>query len=222
MLEYIGTVVGLFYLWFEYKASIYLWIASIIMPAIYLVVYYQAGLYADVGINVYYLLAALYGWVNWRAKRNCKQNGSKNGNSDCKHNSDCRSDSQTTQTALPITHMPVRYYLPLATICTGCFFGIAYLLKNYTDSTVPWLDSFTTALSIAGMWMLAKKYIEQWWVWLIVNVACAGLYLYKELEPTAALYGLYALITLFGYRKWKRLMQEEAKEEAKNEGVIKN
>ncbi|MGL5958220.1 MAG: nicotinamide riboside transporter PnuC [Phocaeicola sp.] len=194
MLEYIGTLVGLIYLWLEYKASVYLWIASVIMPAIYLFVYYEAGLYADVGINVYYLLAAVYGWINWQSKQN---NGS-------------------TQSELPITQMPLRYYLPLGIICTTCFFAIVYLLKNYTDSTVPWLDSFTTALSIAGMWMLAKKYIEQWWVWLIVNLVCTGLYIYKGLEATAALYGLYAIITLLGYRKWKRLMFAEAAKENKN------
>ncbi|MGL4518738.1 MAG: nicotinamide riboside transporter PnuC [Phocaeicola sp.] len=202
MLEYIGTVVGLIYLWLEYKASIYLWIASIIMPAIYLFVYYEAGLYADVGINVYYLLAALYGWMNWRSKRSA--------GSSCSSNSAEAIEPGATLTELPITQMPLRYYLRLGVICTGCFFAIAYLLKNFTDSTVPWLDSFTTALSIAGMWMLAKKYIEQWWVWLVVNVVCAGLYLYKGLEPTAVLYTLYALITLLGYRKWKRLMITQA------------
>ena len=185
MLEYIGTLVGLIYLWLEYKASIYLWIASIIMPAIYLFIYYEAGLYADFGINVYYLLAAVYGWINWSVKHN----------------------KSNTELELPITHMPLRYYLRLLVICTGCFFGIVYLLKNYTDSTVPWLDSFTTALSIAGMWMLAKKYIEQWWVWLLVNLVSVGLYIYKGLEPTAALYGVYAVITLLGYRKWKQLMK---------------
>ena len=66
-MELLGTIVGLIYLWLEYKASIYLWIAGIVMPAIYLFVYYEAGLYADFGINVYYLLAAVYGWIVWRS-----------------------------------------------------------------------------------------------------------------------------------------------------------
>ena len=65
-LEIIGTLVGLLYLWLEYKASIYLWIAGIIMPAIYIFVYYNAGLYADFGINIYYLGAAIYGWMMWK------------------------------------------------------------------------------------------------------------------------------------------------------------
>ena len=65
-LEILGTIVGLAYLWLEYRASIYLWIASIIMPAIYLFVYYNAGLYADFGINIYYLVIAIYGWAAWK------------------------------------------------------------------------------------------------------------------------------------------------------------
>ena len=89
MLEIVGTIIGLIYLWLEYRASIYLWIAGIIMPAIYLFVYYQAGLYADFGINVYYLLAAVYGWMAWRMGKG----------------------KQATE--LPITSMPRGYWLGL-------------------------------------------------------------------------------------------------------------
>jgi nicotinamide mononucleotide transporter len=85
-------------------------------------------------------------------------------------------------------------------------FLIVWILISYTDSNVPWWDAFTTALSIVGMWMLARKYIEQWWVWIVVDVVCAGLYVYKELYFTAVLYALYAIIAIFGYRKWKQLM----------------
>ena len=85
-------------------------------------------------------------------------------------------------------------------------FVIAWMLIHFTDSTVPWADAFTTALSVVGMWMLARKYLEQWWVWLIVDVACVALYIYKYLHFTAALYALYAIVAIFGYRKWKQLM----------------
>ena len=91
VLEIIGTIVGLVYLWLEYRASIYLWIASIIMPAIYIFVYYEAGLYADFGINIYYLGAAVYGWLVWKY-------GNKGQN----------------QTELPITRMPKRNWLILS------------------------------------------------------------------------------------------------------------
>ncbi len=189
-IEILGTVVGLLYIWLEYRASIYLWIAGIIMPAIYLFIYYNAGLYADFGINVYYLAIALYGWIAW--KTGFSFTGEKKDRCE-----------------LAVSHMPTdTIYKAVGTYIIAQLF-IAWVLKNYTDSTVVWADSFTTALSIIGMWMLARKYIEQWWVWLVVDIASSGLYIYKELYFTAILYLLYAIIAIFGYFKWKKMMQNE-------------
>ncbi len=207
-LEIIGTFVGLIYLWLEYRASIYLWIVGIIMPAIYLVVYYEAGLYADVGINIYYLLAAIYGWIVWRYGNHLKQYSRKRQPDSIdadKATIDNDSEAKASE-ELPITKVALRK-LPVLTIVFGLtFIAIALLLIHYTDSTVPWWDSFITALSIIGMWMLARKYIEQWLVWIVVDAISAALYLYKNLEFTAGLYALYAIIAIFGYFKWKRLM----------------
>lgn len=185
-LEITGTLVGLLYLWLEYRASIYLWIAGIIMPAIYIFVYYDAGLYADFGINIYYLGAAVYGWMMWKYGR-AKGQKAEGGE-------------------LPVTRMPLHYLLPLAAVFVVALVSIARLLIDFTDSNVPWLDSFTTALSIIGMWMLARKYVEQWWAWIAVDAVSCGLYIYKGLDYTAALYGLYTIIAIFGYFKWKRMM----------------
>ena len=187
--EILGTVAGLLYLWLEYRASIYLWVASIVMPALYLVVYYDAGLYADMGINIYYLLIAIYGWAAWR------------------YGFSLRRGSEGRE--LPISHTPAGLWLPLAGLTLLLFVAIAQVLIHFTDSTVPWADAFTTALSVVGMWMLARKYVEQWWVWLVVDVASVALYVYKDLHFTAALYGLYAVVAIFGYRKWKELMTLE-------------
>lgn len=187
--EILGTVAGLLYLWLEYRASIYLWVASIVMPALYLVVYYDAGLYADMGINIYYLLIAIYGWAAWR------------------YGFSLRRGSEGRE--LPISHTPAGLWLPLAGLTLLLFVAIAQVLIHFTDSTVPWADAFTTALSVVGMWMLARKYVEQWWVWLVVDVASVALYVYKDLHFTAALYALYVVVAIFGYRKWKQLMTLE-------------
>ena len=191
-LEILGTIVGLAYLWLEYRASIYLWIASIIMPAIYLFVYYNAGLYADFGINIYYLVIAIYGWAAWKYGFRLLGNNDK-----------------LKSEGLPISHTPTKIWLKIATIYAILQLVIAWILIRFTDSSVPWADAFTTALSIIAMWMLARKYIEQWWVWFVVDVTSAALYIYKDLYFTAALYALYALIVFFGYRKWKQLMIAE-------------
>ena len=188
-IEILGTAVGLIYLWQEYRASIYLWITSIIMPAIYLYVYYQAGLYADFGINIYYLVIALYGWLAWR------------------YNFSLRGKRKESK-ELSISHIRQGVIIRLALLFLATWAIISYILIHYTNSTVPFTDAFTTALSIVGMYMLARKYIEQWWVWLVVDITSCALYIYKELYFTAALYALYAIIAIFGYRKWKQLMQE--------------
>lgn len=180
-LEIIGALVGLLYLYLEYRASIYLWMAGIVMPSIYIYVFYGAGLYADMGISVYYLLAALYGWIMWMKGRGAKKERR-------------------------ITHTPLRCVLPLCIVFTGLFAGIAYLLLRFTDSTVAYEDAFINALSIIAMWMLAYKYLEQWLVWIVVDIACCALYAYKGLYLTTVLYGLYTIIALFGYLKWKRMM----------------
>jgi len=185
-LEIIGTIVGLVYLWLEYKASIWLWIASIIMPAIYIFVYYEAGLYADLGINIYYLGAAVYGWFAWKYRKGAQEHED-----------------------LPITRMPKHSWVKALAVFVVAQFVIAWLLINYTDSNVPWFDAFTTALSIVGMWMLARKYLEQWWVWFVVDVASVGLYVYKVLYLTAGLYALYALIAVFGWWNWKKMMKSQ-------------
>ena len=159
-LEIFGTIVGLVYLWLEYRASIYLWIAGIVMPAIYIFVYYKAGLYADFGINIYYLIAAIYGWFFWMWGHRKKKGQL------------TTADASTGDTPkdLPIVHTPGKCYLPLFLVFVVSFLGIAWILIAYTDSNVPWLDSFTTALSIVGMWMLARKYVEQWFAWILVDI----------------------------------------------------
>lgn len=180
-LEITGTFVGLLYLWFEYKASIWLWAAGIVMPALSLLVYYRTGLYADFGINIYYLLAGLYGWFMWLRGASGKRD-------------------------LPVVHTPVRQVLPLTLIFVGLFFAIAWILIFFTDSNVPWLDSLTTALSIVAMWMLAYKQAEQWLVWIVVDAVSCGLYLYKGLPFYAVLYGIYTIIAFFGYFKWVKMI----------------
>ena len=185
-LEILGTAVGIVYLWLEYRASVWLWAASIAMPSIYLWVYYDAGLYADLGISIYYILASVYGLICWLAGRQHHDGGAK-----------------------PVARTPRTAYVPLALTAATLWALIGYILERYTDSTVPWADAFTTALSIVAMWMLARKYVEQWLVWIAADVACAILYTYKGLWFTGALYLAYAVIAVAGYRKWKLMLTQQ-------------
>lgn len=187
--EILGVIIGFIYLWLEYKASIYLWLTSIIMPAIYLFVYFDAGLYADVAINIYYLIIGVYGWVSWRYGIS-RKNG-------------------TEKYDLKISHTSRRQWLRLLIAYIVIHFAISFALINFTDTDVPWFNGLTSALSIIGMWMLAKKLIEQWFVWFVVDILSAVLYFYKGLEPTALLYSVYAIVAILGYKKWNKLLQKQ-------------
>ena len=100
--------------------------------------------------------------------------------------------------------MPRRQYLPAAIFFFVAWGAIYYVLITWTNSTVPVRDSFTNALSFVGMWALARKYVEQWLFWIVVDVVCTVLYIEKGIPFKALLYGLYVIIALAGYMKWKR------------------
>ncbi len=193
-LEIFGFIVGLIYLYLEWKASIYLWIASIIMPAISLCLYFNKGLYADCAMNVYYVVIAIYGWIVWKYGNRSK----------LEHDKQAKAE-------LPIVHTPKALILPLVGVSLLLWIGIWWLLVTFTNSTVPVPDAFTTALSIVAYWMLARKQAEQWLVWLVVDLVCCCLYAYKGIPFYAVLYFFYTVIAWFGYRKWIRLMANELK-----------
>ncbi len=183
-LEIVGTIIGFVYLWQEVKASIWLWITGIIMPAIYTVVFFQSGLYADFGIQVYYIIAALYGFLFWKfGKKQDKP--------------------------LPIVHTTARQGVILSLITILVFVPIYLILTKFTDSTVPFYDSATTALSIVALWMLAKKHVEQWLVWIAVDAVSSGLYFYKGIYFTAVLYVVNTVVAVYGYKKWNLMEKQQ-------------
>ena len=186
-LDIFTTVLGLIYIWLEYRAHVALWVIGIIMPALDIILYWQHGLYGDAGMACYYTLAALYGLYVWKFRK-----------------------SKNLKQELPISHMPKRQYLP-ATVGFFVAWGVVYyILITWTNSTVPVLDSFTNALSFVGLWALARKYLEQWLFWIVVDVVCCVLYIQKGIPFKAGLYGLYVLIAIAGYYKWKKMMSKDA------------
>jgi nicotinamide mononucleotide transporter len=184
-LDILTTILGLFYIWLEYRASIWLWLFGIVMPALDIYLYWSHGLYGDAGMACYYTVAACYGYAVWKFGRK---------------------KSQTTD-VMPITHMPLRLYLPATVFFLLAWGATYYVLITWTNSTVPVLDSFTNALSFVGLWALARKYIEQWWFWIVVDVVCCVLYVQKGIPFKAGLYGLYVVIAIAGYFKWKQIMK---------------
>ena len=185
LLQIVGVALGLLYLRLEYRADIRLWIVGLAMPVVHGVLYYRAGLYADCSMQVYYVLAGIYGWIVWR-------NAPK---------------KQTSAAA--VAHTPGKW-VPALVVAYAALHGAIYgVLVRFTDSAVPFWDSFTTALCIVAYWMLSRKWAEQWLVWLAVDLTTVGLYLYKGIPITAGLYVLYSVLAVAGYLRWRRMAAKE-------------
>ena len=199
-LDILTTILGLIYIWLEYRAHIALWVIGIVMPALDIYLYWSHGLYGDAGMACYYTLAACYGLIRWSFPLSPSK---KRGNSDTKQSPLPMEGKRET----PIVFMPRSQYLPSLLFFLVSWGFIYYILITWTNSTVPLLDSFTNAMSFVGLWALARKYVEQWIFWIIVDVVCTFLYIQKGIPFKAMLYGLYVVIAIAGYWKWKRIAE---------------
>lgn len=184
-LDITTTALGLAYILLEYKASVWMWVVGFFMQVLGIILYYQKGLYADCGMEFYYLTMTIYGFIAWMRHSSKKQD-------------------------LSIRHMPKKIAFIWLGLAALIWLVIYLLLVNFTDSKVPIADAFTTALSIVGIWALACKYLEQWFVWIVVDIVTCALYFYKDIPFKASLYGLYVIIAVFGYFKWKKILNAES------------
>ncbi len=183
-LDIIGTFLGFIYLFLEFRTSIWMWVVGCIMPAIYIVVLYQAGIYADCGMEVYYFLAGVYGLVYWLMGK------------------------KKTDKKIVVCRTPKNRWSVIIIITVILYIAIAVFLRECTDSKIPNIDAFTTALSVMAMWMLSRKYIEQWVVWFVVDAVSTGLYIYKGVYGRSLLYGIYTMMALYGYYSWWKKMKK--------------
>ena len=178
-IEFIAAVAGLLYVVLSVKQNAWLWFFGIITSAMYIYVYFVSKFYADMSLQFYYLFISIYGWFIWIYGTNKKQKELK----------------------ISRINFITGIILFIATVFIFIFY--AFVLHQ-TDSTVPYGDSFTTALSIIGTWMLAKKKIEHWFVWMIVNPVAIGLYVYKGLYITSLLFVVYLIFAVVGYFEWRQ------------------
>lgn len=225
-LDIVTTILGLIYLVLEYRASIALWVVGIVMPAMDIYLYWSHGLYGDAGMAVYYTLVAIYGYAVWKFGAKWKAMIKRKG-SDKKEGASAVSSDKTEAASavssdkieaasavssssedLPITFFPRRLILRTLGFFVLAWAATYYVLVAYTNSTVPLLDAFTNALSFVGLWALARKYVEQWLFWIAVDVVCCYLYVVKGIPFKAGLYGLYVVIAVMGYWKWKGLAKK--------------
>ena len=178
-LEVIAVITGLLSVWYCRLENILVYPIGIISVLFYVYICYWAGLYADIGINVFYFIMWFYGWINWT-----------------------RGGDNTEQ--LKISILDTKHWIMNLAITGGLYVIIAYLLVRFTDSTVPYIDSFTTSIFIVAMFLQAKKKVESWIFWIIGDIVSIPLYVYKGLVFTGFQFTIFLVLAIMGYIEWLR------------------
>jgi nicotinamide mononucleotide transporter len=185
IIEGLGVITALIYLFFSIRQKIWLWPFGILTSSFYIYVFFKGRLYADMGLQVYYLIISFYGWYFWIF-------GAKG------------------QDKLKVAVLNRRLTIILLILTFVIYWILVLALKilpsllEILPSDLLYWDAFTTAASIIATWMLARKIIEQWLVWILVDMISMGLYLYKGLYLTAGLFLIYTVLAFVGYWQWKK------------------
>lgn len=185
-IELLGAILGFAYIFFSIRQSILTWPVGLLTSLLYVWVFLVSKLYADMGLQMYYVVISIYGWYEW-----------------------LRGNQANHSEPIQVSRLSLKLGFKLAIISLIIFFLIWYILENYTDSTVPVADSLATALSIVATWMLARKILEHWLVWIFVDAFSIGLFWYKELYPTVILFVVYTVMAYIGFVEWKKEFRKQ-------------
>lgn len=178
-LELAGVIFGVVAVWLTVKENILCWPVGLVNVALYVVIFMRAKLYADMGLQVVYIALLLYGWYAWL------------------HGGKDRAE-------LAVSRTPARLWLILLIAGTAGGVLLGVTLKKSTDASLPYLDSLTTSFSLVAQFMSTRKLLENWIVWIIVDVIYIGIYIAKDLRLTAVLYAIFLVLAVVGYRDWRR------------------
>lgn len=184
-LELVAALVGALSVWLSVRQNIWSWPTAIVNVVLYVFVFHAAKLYADMGLQVVYAVLSVYGWYEWL-------HGGEN------------------RTALRVSRTSPRLALLLTAIAIAGSAALGLFLRGATDAALPFMDSFLSSTSLVAQWMMTRKKLENWLVWILVDVLYVGMFIVKGLYPTAVLYAVFLALAVMGYRDWRRSMREPA------------
>ena len=182
--EITAVVLALVYLVLAIRQSIACWFAAILSTSIYIVLMYQAGLYMESALQLFYIAMAVYGWIHWRR-------------------------GEGPDHTLEVTRRPLTWHALAIAVVLVITLLSGWLLTRHTDAALPYLDSFTTWGAIVATWMVARKILENWYYWFVIDSVSIYLYVSRGLFLTALLFALYLVLIVIGYRTWRRSMQAD-------------
>jgi nicotinamide mononucleotide transporter len=181
VLELAAAITGAVSVWLSVRQNIWSWPTAIVNVVLYTVVFWEAKLYADMGLQVIYAALSLYGWHQWLY-------------------------GGEGRTELRVTRTPPRLGAILAVIAAAGSALLGSLLRHTTDAALPFMDSFLSSTSLVAQWMMTKKLVENWLVWIAVDVLYVGMFVFKGLYLTAGLYAVFLVLAVRGYLDWRRSM----------------
>ena len=186
--EAIGSITGLISVWLTVRNNVWCWLWGIVSVLVYAVVFFDARLYADMALQLVFVGMNLFGWYEWL------------------HPNASTSEQPAKQRISSIPQQEL-----LISLVSGGITGVALsiFLKRFTNAAVPEIDAALTALSLVAVWMQARKYRESWLVWLVADVLYVGLFFNRTLWLTGALYLVFCLMAVLGWREWNHQMQQE-------------
>ncbi|MBO4588963.1 MAG: nicotinamide mononucleotide transporter [Bacteroidales bacterium] len=184
-IEVVGAVVGLAYLFFEYRASIWTWVFGVLMPIVYVYLFFRNGLYANMTINIYYIVASVYGFVAWRRART--------------------DEAQDTR----IESCPRRYAVPLLVVIAVLTGVLTFVLMQLKESQFPLLDGLSASLSIVMMYMLSRRWYQQWLLCIVTEPIMVALGLLTGMYATSIMYTVYLVVAIMGYFKWRKTYRKQ-------------
>ncbi len=182
-IEIAGVIFGLISIYYTIKENIWCWPSGIINIGLFFALFYRSKLYADMGLQVVFFILSIYGWYEWL------RGGEK-------------------KSELPISRISKRGWqiiIPLIIFGTA---GLGYFLSSSTDASLPWWDSAATVLSLIAQYLLAEKKLENYLIWIVVDILSIGIYFVKELYLTGALFCVYLVFASIGYYTWRKRYRE--------------
>ena len=183
-LEMLASAFAVVYLVLAIQQNIWCWLAGLISTAIFLFVFYEAKLYMEVALQVFYIGMSFYGWWQW------------------KHGGINKSE-------LKVQTWAIKKHVIAITLIVALALVSGYLLNTYTDAAKPFIDSLTTWGSVVTTYMVARKVFENWHYWFVIDSVSIYLYLSRDLKIVAALFVIYLILVIFGYREWKKSLTSQ-------------
>ena len=186
ILEILAVILGLISVWFAKKDKILVYPTGMISTAIFVYLLIKAGLLGDMLINAYFFMVSIYGWYFWRQKKG----------------------GQILNPILKINRREIKLGILLFTFSIIFVFLIYYLFGKWIDWTAP-IDTFTTSVFFVAMWLMARRKLEHWILWIVGDLISIPLYLYKGLAITSIQYLIFTLIAIFGYIQWLKIFYKK-------------